>query len=167
MDERTNVLLNTLQESMERETGLFSRLALDVERLKASFQEKNWGESIRISEGIERIAQNVEEADIARDAAFSLLRDALGLPRETAFSALLPSLPDDERKRVEEAWRSLRMTVLRLKTATGRMRYSAEALSDTLNRMLNEVFPYRRGKIYSRRGTPTTVTSALIIDKKG
>ncbi len=167
MDERTNVLLDTLQESMERETGLFAGLAREVERLKDSFQQKNWGESITIAEGIEKVALNIEEVDGARDAAFALLRDSLGLPRETAFSALLPSLPDGERQRIEDAWRGLRMTVIRLKTATGRMRYSAEALSDTLNRMLNEVFPYRRGKIYSRRGTPTTVTGALIIDKKG
>jgi hypothetical protein len=152
---------------MERETGLFSGLARDVERLKDSFEQKTWGDSITIAEGIERVAQNIEEADGARDAAFELLRDSLGLPRETAFSALLPSLPDMERQRIEDAWRSLRMTVIKLKTATGRMRYSAEALSDTLNRMLNELIPYRRGKIYSRRGTPTTVTGAFIIDKKG
>ena len=58
------------------------------------------------------------------------------------------------------------MSVVRLKTATGRMRYAAEALSQTLNRILEEAFPYRKGKIYSRRGKPTSVSGALLVDRK-
>jgi hypothetical protein len=81
------------------------------------------------------------------------------------MSSVLPVLPDLLRSQMEESWRSLRMAVVRLKTATGRMRYSAETLASTLNGILETVFPYRKGKIYSRRGTPTGVSGAVLVDK--
>ncbi|HEY9595982.1 MAG TPA: hypothetical protein VHE79_15990, partial [Spirochaetia bacterium] len=108
----------------------------------------------------------IEEADEARDEAFARLRVALDLPAATAFSAVLPALPEAGRVALEDSWRALRVSVVRLKTATGTLRYSAETMSDTLNRMLNEIFPYRRGKIYSRRGTAKTVDGAMLVDQK-
>jgi len=90
----------------------------------------------------------------------------MDLPREIAFQALLPGLPDQQRGELDESWRNLRMSVVRLKTTTGRMRYAAEALAEALNRILEGIFPSLKGKIYSRRGTPTGVTGALLVDRK-
>jgi hypothetical protein len=46
------------------------------------------------------------------------------------------------------------------------MRYAAEALAEALNRILEGIFPSLKGKIYSRRGIPTGVTGALLVDRK-
>jgi hypothetical protein len=165
MDEHTNVLSRTLKDRMEREAELFRGLQRDVERLRVSLQEKDWNAALTIAQGMERSAQAVEEADGARDESFVLLRTALDLPRETAFSALLPALQDAPREELEESWRQLRMAVIRLKTTTGRLRYSAEALAEALNRILERIFPYRKGKIYSRKGTPTRVSAAHLVDR--
>jgi len=166
MDERNLALLRALKDRIDRETELFNSLGQDVQRLRDSFQEKNWGPSLAVAESIERSSRAVEEADVARDAAFAQVRDSLGLPRETTMSAVLPAVPDLLRSQMEESWRSLRMSVVKLKTATGRMRYSAETLASTLNGILEQVFPYRKGKIYSRRGTPTGVSGAVLVDQR-
>ena len=68
--------------------------------------------------------------------------------------------------KMEGSWRGLRMAVVRLKTSTGRMRYSAEAMASTLNRILERIFPYRKGKIYTRTGAPTRVSGAHMVDRK-
>jgi hypothetical protein len=161
----TNALVRALKDRMDREAELFVDLGAEVERLRDSFQQKSWGPSLSLSEGIERSSRAVEEADLARDAAFTSVREAMRLPRETTMSAVLPGLPDLLRSEMEESWRGLRMAVVRLKTSTGRMRYSAESLASTLNRILEQVFPYRKGKIYSRRGTPTGVSGAVLVDR--
>jgi hypothetical protein len=166
MDERTNVLSRALLDRMQREAELFDRLGLEVERLRESFQEKSWSAGLVIAQGMENAAEEIAAADAARDQAFVLLRSALDLPRETSFSGLMPALPDEARGELEDGWRRLRVAVIRLKTATGRMRYSAEALADALNRILEQIFPYRKGKIYSRRGTPTGVSGAVLVDRK-
>jgi len=166
MDERTNTLVQALKDRIDREAELFSDLGQDVERLRDTFQQKSWGPSLSIAESIERSSQAIEEADAARDDAFEAVREAMEMPRETTMSAILPALPDLLRSEMEESWRSLRMAVVRLKTATGRMRYSAETLAFTLNRILEQVFPYRKGKIYNRRGAPSGVSGAVLVDRK-
>jgi hypothetical protein len=164
MDEHTNVLVQTLKERMDREAELFTDLGREMERLRDSFHGREWDASLEIAGGLDRSARRIEAADADRDEAFASLKSALDMPEESTLSALLPELPDAERLALETSWRGMRMSVARLKTATGRMRYAAEAMTDTFNRILEQVFPYRKGKIYSRRGTPTAAGSAHIID---
>lgn len=166
MDERNYALVRTLKDRIDREAELFADLGQEVERLRDSFQQKSWGPSLSLAENIERSSQAVVLADAARDEAFAAVREAMDLPLETTMSAILPALPDLLRSEMEESWRALRMSVVRLKTSTGRMRYSAEALAFTLNRILEQVFPYRKGKIYTRRGTPSSVSGAVLVDRK-
>jgi hypothetical protein len=166
MDERTNALALSLRECMEREADLFAALGLEVERLRESFAERQWSPCLEIGQAMERSARMIECADGERDAAFEQLRDSLGVPAAITFSALLPGLPPQAREELEQSWRKLRMAVVRLKTGTGRLRYSAEALSSAFTRVLEGIFPYRKGKIYSRRGTPTSVSGALLVDRK-
>lgn len=166
MDEPKNALVRALKDQIDREADLFADLGQEVERLRDSFQQKSWGPSLSLAEGIERSSQAVVEADAARDEAFAAVRESMDLPLETTMSAILPALPDLLRSEMEESWRALRMSVVRLKTSTGRMRYSAEALAFTLNRILEQVFPYRKGKIYTRRGTPSSVSGAVLVDRK-
>ena len=91
MDERTNALVRTLKDRMDREAELFADLGREVERLRDSFQQKSWGPSLSLAEGIERSSRAIEEADAARDEAFARgARRPCDLPRETTMSALLP-----------------------------------------------------------------------------
>ena len=166
MDTDTRALTRTLTDHMEAEAAIFAGLGLEMTRLREVFQAKHWTPALQIAAEIERSAVRVEAADNARDEAFVRLRDHLGLPHETAFSAVLPSLPPEERRELEDSWRRLRLAVVRLRTATGRMRYSSEALADALNRILEGIFPYRRGKIYSRHGTANAVSGALLVDQR-
>lgn len=166
VSERTCALARALQEAMDGEAELFCRLGREVETLREAVQARSWGAGLSISQAIEHSSVSIEEADARRDAAFVLLREHLAMPRETAFSAILPGLPDGVREELEESWRRLRASLVRLKTGTSRMRYQAEALAGTLNRVLDLVVPYRKGKIYSRRGTPTSVSGALIINRE-
>ena len=166
MDERTHALVQALKDRTDREAELFAELGREVERLRDSFQHKSWGPSLSLAEGIERSSQAIMDADAARDEAFAAVRDAMDVPLETTMSAILPALPDLLRSEMEESWRGLRMGVVRLKIATGRMRYSAETLSFTLNRILEQVFPYRKGKIYNRRGAASGVSGAVLVDRR-
>ncbi len=166
MDEHALALVRALKDRVDREAELFSAMGEEVQRLRDTFQQKSWGPSLALAECIERSSRAVEEADTARDAAFVAVLDALALPPETTMSAVLPALPELLRSQMEESWRGLRMAVVRVKTSTGRMRYSAETLAGALNGILEEVFPYRKGRIYSRRGTPTSVSGAVLVDHR-
>jgi len=163
---RTLSLSATLKERMDAEAELFEDLGGAVERLRETLETRSWGPGLAVAQAIERAAGAVDTAEALRAGAFEALRDCLGMPRETAFSAVLPFAPDPARAELEASWRRLRTAVVRLKTAASRTRYATEALADALNRILEQVFPYRRGKIYSRKGTPTRVDGALLVNRQ-
>jgi len=166
MDNDTNALAAALKAHVDSEAELFSDLGGAVERLRSSLEARSWGPGLAVAQAIEQSAAAIERAEVAREQAFEALRDALDLPRETAFSAVLPSVPEGQRQGLEESWRRLRSSVVRLKTASSRTHYAADALSEALNRILEQVFPYRKGKIYSRRGKATSVSGALLVDRR-
>lgn len=166
MDERTYALVRALKDRIDREAELFTGLGEEMQRLRDSFQQKSWGPSLALAENIERSSRAIEEADQARDGAFCSVLEALDLPGETSMSAVLPMLPDLMRSEMEESWRGLRVAVVRVKASAGRVRYSADTLASTLNGILEEVFPYRKGRMYSRRGTPTGVSGAVLVDHR-
>jgi len=166
VDEQTTALVDALKADMERETELFLVMGQEVDRLRDSVQLKKWAVGLGIAQGLERVALKIEEADAARDRAYQALCDNLGLPRDAVFSLLLSRMSAEQRPPLEQTWRDLRTSVVRLGTASNRLRYFAEALSGTLGRVLEEVFPHRRGRIYSRRGTATSVNDSLLVDRK-
>jgi len=166
VDQQTTVLVNALNASIGRETSIFQKMGREMERLRESFQQKTWTAGLGIAQEMERFAPLIEEADEARDRAYVLLCGALGVVPETAFSSVLSRMSAEHRGALEESWRSLRMSIVHLSTATSRMRYSAEALASTLNRVLEEIFPHRRGRIYSRRGKATSVNDSLLVDRR-
>ncbi len=165
MDQQTTALVGALKASMDRETGIFHQMEREMESLRDSFQRKTWTSALATAQGMERFAALVGEADEARDQAFIRLCVATGVAPETPFSSVLSRMDAEPRGMLEEGWRDLRMAVVRLSTAASRMRYSAEALAGTLSRILEEIFPHRRGRIYSRRGTATSVNDSLLVDR--
>jgi hypothetical protein len=166
MDEQTTVQARRLRAEMDRETALFVQLGEEVEKLKGSFQDHQWIPGLEVAERIQGYAGMIEQVEADREAAFRSLRDELGQDVATGFSVILPRLPEECRGELEESWRGLRTAVVRLKTASGRLRYAAEALGGTLTRMLEALFPQRRGRIYSRRGTATAPGGSLLVDRK-
>jgi hypothetical protein len=155
-----------LADVMETEAALFKRLGVDVDKLRDSFQAKQWTDSLTIAQGFESAAHEIEAVDKARDNAFSSLKSGFGLPSQEPFSAVLSRMRPEERSSLEGSWRQLRTAIFRLKMATGRLRYSAETMGDTLSRFIESLFPHRRGKIYTRHGTPAQTGGALLIDKE-
>jgi hypothetical protein len=155
-----------LCDAMDMEAELFKRLGAGMDRLRDSFAAKRWTESLTIAQGFESAALEIEATDRVRETAFSDLKAGFGVPDGEQFSAVVARVPAEERSGLEESWRGLKTSVFRLKTATGRLRYSTETLSDTLNRIFEGIFPHRRGRIYTRHGTPVTAAGSLIIDKE-
>jgi hypothetical protein len=169
MDEQNHAsedLARSLREGMDREAGLFSRLGADVDRLRDSFQAKQWTQGLTIAQSFESAAREIEEAEQARNRAFASLVSGLGAPPGAGFHDVILRVPVSERTALYESWRGLKISVFRLKTATGRLRYSSETMAETLNRILEQALPHRRGKIYTRHGTASGAMGSLLVDRE-
>ena len=168
MDERTTALDADPQGRDGAGSERFSRTSgSEMERLRDSFQGKKWTASLAVAQGIERFAAKLEEADAARDER---VRRAARRPGAAPGDGVLrhpPAAPDAERGGLEESWRDLRMSVVRLKTATSRMRYSAEALADTLQQGPRGGLPPPQGQDLFPAGKDRRAsTTPLLVDRK-
>ena len=164
MDARATVLVGALREGMDREAGMFADLVGDLDRLGASFTAKDWTGSLVVAQGLDGMARRIEAAEAERARVVADLAAALGVSPDTPLSALVGRIGPSERQPLEESGRRLRTEVFRLKTATGRLRYSAETLSGTLGRVLEGIFPGRRGRMYGPEGRPAVPTGAALVD---
>lgn len=164
MDARATGLVTALREGMDREARLFADLVADLDRLGASFKARDWTGSLVVAQGLDGMARRIEGAEAERAGVVADLAAALGMAPGTALSALVGRLDPAERRPLEESGRRLRMEVFRLKTATGRLRYSAETLSGTLGRVLEDILPGRRGRIYDPQGRPSVPSGAVLVD---
>jgi hypothetical protein len=164
MDARATGLVGALREGMDREARMFGDLVADLDRLGASFKARDWTVSLVVAQGLDGMARRIERAESERSAVVADLAAALGVAAGTPLSTLVARLDPTERQPLEESGRRLRTEVFRLKTATGRLRYSAETLSGTLGRVLEGVFPERRGRIYGPEGRPSVPTGAALVD---
>jgi hypothetical protein len=155
-----------LSDVMETEAALFQRLGVDMDKLKDSFQAKQWNDSLTLAQGFDSAAREIEAVDKARDNAFADLKNGFGFPSQEPFSSVLSRMNPEERSDLEGSWLKLKTSVFRLKLASGRMRFSAETMGDTLGKFIEGLFPHRRGKIYTRHGTPEKTAGALLIDRE-
>jgi hypothetical protein len=164
MDARATGLVGALREGMDREAGMFADLVGDLDRLGASFSAKDWTGSLVVAQGLDGMARRIERAETERAAVVAGLAAALGMTPGTPLSAIVGRLDPSERRSLEESGRRLRTEVFRLKTTTGRLRYSAETLSGTLGRVLEGILPGRRGRMYGPQGRPSVPTGAVLVD---
>ncbi|OHD74648.1 MAG: hypothetical protein A2177_03085 [Spirochaetes bacterium RBG_13_68_11] len=164
MDARATGLVGALREGMDREALMFSGLVGELDRLGASFKAKNWTASLIVAQGLDGMARRIERAEAERAAVVADLAAALGVAPGTPLSALVGRISPSVRQPLEESGRRLRTAVFRLKTATGRLRYSAETLSGTLGRVLEGIFPGRRGRMYGPEGRPAMPSGAALVD---
>ena len=164
MDARATGLVGALREGMDREAVMFGDLVGELDRLGASFKAKDWTGSLIVAQGLDGMARRIEAAEAERAALVADLAAALGVSPDTPLSALVGRISPSVRQPLEESGRHLRTAVFRLKTATGRLRYSAETLSGTLGRVLEGIFPGRRGRMYGPEGRPAVPTGAALVD---
>lgn len=164
MDARATGLVGALREGMDREARMFGDLVGELDRLGASFRAKDWTASLIVAQGLDGMARRIERAEAERAAVVADLAAALGAAPGTPLSALVGRIDPAERLPLEESGRRLRSAVYRLKTTTGRLRYSAEALAGTLGRVIEGIFPGRRGRIYGPEGRPALPTGAALVD---
>ncbi len=153
-----------LRRGLDAEAALFGALVAEVEALEQAYHARDWTSSITVAQGLDGHARRIEAAESDRQLQVARLAAELGLPAGSALSAIVVRLGADDRTDLEEGGRRLRTAVFRLKTATVRLRWSAETLSGTLERVLAGVFPHRRGRIYGRHGTPRQVGESVLVD---
>lgn len=150
---------------MNQEISLLEDFRAREEELKTLVKESDWERLAELMEGLERIAGWIEASEEKRRRAYAELCAASGASDSIPFYQAIVGLPEETRTECAELYRSLKFTIVKIQGITWSLDSQIRSVSDTMQAVLNELFPYRKGKLYSRRGTAKTAdTEPLVVN---
>lgn len=157
------MLIDELNNLMQIEVDLlnsFSRLEV---KLQEAFLRRDWSEvDILVSE-LGSFSDRIEAMEQRRHSAFLELKVFLKLDKKMTFNQVIMEIHDENQEELIDLYRKLKIAVIRVRGATGRLGYYFRSVSDSVNRVLSEFLPYRKGRIYSRGGLPRAVEEVSLV----
>lgn len=134
---------------------LFTDLAREERILADAVVAKDWPTLDRVIRVMNEYSEEIVRADELRSRTYDALRSRIGLPSGGLFSELLDSIPSESREQLSELFRELKVAVMRVRSLTGGVDAYVESSNTTLRSVLQELYPERKGRLYSRSGAST------------
>ncbi len=147
-----NTLNVGLQEYMKAELILLERFREAEIELKHCIHSKDW-DSLEGGMGrMNALGEELVRVEEARNRAFLDLRDLVGETEHSSFYQVIVHLPVDERETLSELYRSMKFAAVGIQAITYCIDEHVQTINGTMHGILNELFPYRKGNLYSREG---------------
>jgi hypothetical protein len=143
-----------LARAMADEKELFLRFAEKEAGLTRVVQERDWQRLEQSLADLERLAGDIEAAEQLRHRRFQELKQQLGVGDRTGFALVVSRIPESGRGRLVACHEELRSAVGRVRTLSSSLAYYFRYIKESVEQILVEAFPHRRGRIYSRHGRP-------------
>lgn len=145
-------LANNLIDLMAEETLLLEDFGSREEEIRACISSNNWNDLTLTIQHLSPLAEKIEQVEKTRDEAFSALRSVCGEKEDASFYHVVFHLPERERDISVELYRKLKLAAIRIQSITLSIDSYVRTVSGTVRQILEEIFPYQKGKIYSKHG---------------
>ncbi len=164
-----NVVKKTFhfKEVLQLQGVLLDNLSREEARLQIAVLQKDWIALEACVREMKAIAQGIEECEQKRTESYRVLKAALGLKPDDSFYEVLSRLPIEDRQELAELYRRLRIGIVKVRSITDGIDAYVTATVGTMRDILDELFPERKGKIYSRSGTVSSAdASSLVVNHR-
>ncbi len=152
---------------MKEEATFLAGFAGLEEEMQRLVSDRRWDGLEAIILRLRKKSDLVNRSEEERERSFHVLKIALGIPDDVTFFKILPFVPEGSRRLMTDAYRKLKLAVYAVKGATLRLSYYFQSYSETVKKVMGELFPHRKGKLYSHTGKPTgTIDDSLVLDKR-
>ncbi len=157
--------IREFREAIETEITLLECVASRQNDLRTHLVERNWPELDRVIKDLERVSGEVAQIEERR---VSLAHEIVALepaPQQPGIRAILRRAGLEERTALNDAYRRLKIAVLKVQGgARGIKAYASEAI-ETTSEVLHELFPTDTDGQYARDGVKHRgAQRALILD---
>jgi hypothetical protein len=160
---KSNRLVGKLKRAMEDEIHVFDDFILQEESLNKLIKERDWGHVEAAFDKLSRTADRIESSEEKRSRLCGDLQMQLGLSEGESFGALLARLPSSLRKDLEEPQQSIKKRLLKVKSVSNGLIYYLRCMQESAGQIIDAVFPYRKGKLYSNDGRATQSSNGPVM----
>ena len=144
----------TLKRALRAEARMLKDFADLQKSLQQAISKRKWTELNKEIEDLRLLADRIEVQEEDRVQAYQLLKDSLHAGKEDSFLEIVSRLPVEDRDELLVLYRHLKAAVIRVRASAGLLNYYVQSMSEALRQILEELFPHRKGKLYSRTGKP-------------
>jgi hypothetical protein len=151
---------------MQKEAALLKEFARLEDEMQVCAGEKRWEDIEGIIGRLRENSQTLNSIEENRWSSFDAVKIRLGIARDAGFLSLLPLVPAEVREELLSTYRKLKVAVYSVKGATTRLTYYFKSMEESFRKVMGELFPYRKGRLYAKDGKPTKVPAdALLLNK--
>ncbi|MAG13868.1 MAG: hypothetical protein CMN78_04670 [Spirochaetales bacterium] len=152
-----------LLEAMNREYTLLGQFKSAETELAGAIRAKNMSQLESCTQEMAALSDELAEVEKQRHLAFFRLRAAAGEDQDASFYQVIAHLPVDARDLLAELYRSLKFAVIGVQAVTSSLDEHINTVHETMQKILNELFPHRKGNMYSRAGKRREVDSNPLV----
>lgn len=145
------------KELIHREIELLEKFSELELNLQDCIFNRDWKGFEGILKEMQPVSEDLVEVEESRNAAYDELRAKTTGREDASFYQVVLGLPEEQRESFSQLYRKLKFTVLRLKGITEGMDSFVGSMTGTMREILDDIFPYRKGNIYSSRGRARAV----------
>ncbi len=145
--------LERLEEVLDTQISLLNTAAEEHNALQNAVFERDWGSLEQALSRLQIRSAELEELEAARHKAYRALRKECGLDEGDTFYELLTRLDNAPRSRLAGKYRMLKVAVMRLSGQNSTLSSYVSSSSESLEEVLAELFPQRKGTIYRQSGS--------------
>ena len=150
---------------MKEESEVLDKLSTLEEELGRSARERDWTELDTRLREVKTMCEKLSQADRIRAVVYEKIKRACrALPTES-FGEVLARVPEEEWGSLPELHRRVRIAVEKIKSLTGGLDTYISSTVNTMDRILEEIFPDRRNKIYTRKGEVFGTGAPLMVSR--
>ena len=166
MIEATNNIEH-LSKILKKEIELIDSFAVAESSIMDSIITNNWDileSAINQADGLSRL---IEALDRERDYHVEKLRESTGEDDSAHFYRLTVGLETEQRDRINDLYRKLKLSVLNLRNMNWRIDTYVSTVTGIMKQTLKEIYPHRRGSLYSKTGTIREAESnPMVLNRK-
>ena len=166
MKRETNTTIGHIKESLARQAELMLEFGEREHELQQAVLDRDWPAMDALVPRMESLSRELAALDARRHELFLEAKAEVGLPEEASFSEYAQLVPADDRRELTSLFRSLQVSVLRVKSVTRGIDSYVRGNLRTTNEMLGTLFPDQKGTIYSRHGRRSPADGrAFVLDR--
>jgi hypothetical protein len=142
----------TLKRALRAEARTLKDFADLQKELQQAISKRQWTELNKEIDALRKLAEKIEIQEEDRIQAYQRLKNSLRAEDRESFTEIVARLPAKDRDELLTLYRHLKAAVIRVKASAGLLNYYVQSMSEALRQILEELFPHRKGKMYSRTG---------------
>ena len=138
---------------MCREKTLIETFIRREEKLSDQVKHRDWKKIEGHVDRMDRAAQEIEKVETERHSGYQKIRDIYSISDDRGFRSCISHAPEIMRQELSDLYSELRLALVRIRSLSRGLFYTFQGIQEYLDRILAEVYPHRRGRIYSSRGS--------------